>query len=59
MTTEIEKGDWISFVRDCRITIGQVEYMPERKSWEREGRIVTTAGEITPEYILEVRKQSK
>ena len=48
-------GDWVSFMRNAQIVYGKVEYVRERKAWQRANTLVTTAGEVDADSILELR----
>lgn len=51
----VRPGDWVRFQRDGRLVIGLVEYLLPRKSWEAFDRVITDAGEVRADSVLEVR----
>lgn len=53
------RGDWVRFQHDGRLVIGQVEYVRPRQSWEDSDTLVTDAGEIDGQSVLEVRSAKK
>jgi hypothetical protein len=52
-TTKIKAGDWISFMRDSRLLIGEVRYI--RESLSRHRDLYTAVGMIAEDCVLEVR----
>ena len=48
-----KRGDWVRFMRDGKLVIGVVEYDLGTK-WGCP-RLMTDCGEISDEYVLEMR----
>jgi hypothetical protein len=48
-------GDWISFYREARITIAEVRYIRERKSYAGGTDLLTDIGAIDADAVLEIR----
>ena len=57
MTSDIKVGDWVRFYRGGVLVIGVVEYIRERKAWERADELQTTAGAVNADYVLESRSK--
>ncbi len=51
--SEFQKGDWVAFMRNGDIVLGQVEYLVD--GFPRADELVTTAGAVSPSSILERR----
>ena len=54
--TKIEVGDWVRFMRNNQLVIGEVRYFPPKASWQTSIPIVTDVGVINEDGVMEVRK---
>lgn len=53
-----EVGDWIRFMRDSRLVIGEVRYV-ERDRWGGDATVVTDCGSVSSDEVLEIRRASE
>jgi hypothetical protein len=54
MSESIVPGDWVRFFKDGHCVIGLVEYHAKDFPW-KEPRLITDAGEVRVDAVLEVR----
>jgi tRNA1(Val) A37 N6-methylase TrmN6 len=55
ITYKYEVGDWIRFMMNNRLTIGEIVYIIPRKAWQEIDILTTDCGEVSAEMVLEVR----
>ena len=56
MKPKYKEGDWVRFMYSCRLVIGVIQYVKDRRSFDADYRYVTDVGEVHEKSVLECRR---